>query len=126
MDLLMGIMRRLMIVSEIFEIENQSIAIEYWGFHPRMEIVAHEISDLFLIEEIQQTNYTTMDNLSKIGIWISRIVILGVSALFTWIAYRYLFNPVGNIGETEVLLQTPTAITAARINFGAFPLVVAV
>jgi hypothetical protein len=67
-----------------------------------------------------------MDMLSRIGIWISRVVIIGVSALFTWIGYRYIFNPVGNINETEVQLQTATAITAARVNFGAFPLVVAV
>src|SRR5882762_9310055 len=67
-----------------------------------------------------------MDTLSRIGIWINRTILLAVSVLFTFIAYRNLVNPVESAIVVNISLRSSSAITVARVSLGAFPLVLAI
>jgi hypothetical protein len=67
-----------------------------------------------------------MDILSRIGIWLNRLLLFAVSVLFTLIAFKYLLHPAENAGEVNILLSSPAATTVARVGFGAFPLGIAV
>jgi hypothetical protein len=55
-------------------------------------------------------------------IWFSRVVLFAATALFTMIALRGLFDPVGSTGEHAIALGSPAGITVARVGFGGFPL----
>jgi hypothetical protein len=59
-------------------------------------------------------------------IWFSRVVLLAATALFTMIALRGIFDPVGSSAEHEISLGSPAGITVARVSFGGFPLALAV
>jgi Domain of unknown function (DUF4345) len=55
-------------------------------------------------------------------IWFSRIVLLAATLLFTTIALRNLFDPVGAAAPHEITLGTAAGVTVARVGFGGFPL----
>jgi hypothetical protein len=55
-------------------------------------------------------------------IWFSRIVLLAATVLFTMIAVRGLFDPVGSSAVHAISLGSPAGITVARVGFGGFPL----
>ena len=63
-----------------------------------------------------------MDNLTKIGLQLNRIVLLVVSILFTMIAFKNIFHPVEAIADRGIVLNSATALSVARVSMGAFPL----
>ena len=63
-----------------------------------------------------------MDNLTKIGLWLNRIVLLLVSLLFTMIAFKNIFHPAEAIADRGIILNSATAFSVARVSMGAFPL----
>jgi hypothetical protein len=63
-----------------------------------------------------------MDNLSKIGIWINRIVLLFVSVLFFSIGIRNILSPLKSAIKSDIVLNSATALSVARVSMGAFPL----
>ena len=67
-----------------------------------------------------------MDNLSKVGIWMNRIVIIAVSILFLIIGIKNISHPLQNAMESGIVLNSATALSVARVSMGAFPLAFAV
>ena len=67
-----------------------------------------------------------MDNLSKLGIWINRIVIVAVSILFSMIGIRNITHPLQNSMQSGIALNSATALSVARVSMGAFPLAFAI
>jgi hypothetical protein len=67
-----------------------------------------------------------MDNLSKIGIWLNRIVIMAVSVLFLTLGIKNLFHPLINAMKSDIILNSSTALSVARVSMGAFPLALAI
>jgi hypothetical protein len=67
-----------------------------------------------------------MDNISKLGIWINRIVVTVVSVLFSMIGIKNIANPLQNSMQSDIMLNSPTALSVARVSMGAFPLAFAV
>ena len=67
-----------------------------------------------------------MDTLSRIGIWFNRFLILAASFLFSFIAFKYLINPVDNANDVNITLGSVTAMSVARVGLGAFPLGIAI
>ena len=55
-------------------------------------------------------------------IWFSRIVLLAATLLFTMIALRGLFDPVGSSAAHAITLGSAAGVTVARVGFGGFPL----
>jgi hypothetical protein len=55
-------------------------------------------------------------------IWFSRLVLFAATALFTMIALRGLFDPIGASAAHAIALGSPAGITVARVGFGGFPL----
>jgi hypothetical protein len=62
----------------------------------------------------------------KHSIWFGRTVLVAATFLFTMIALRGLFDPVGSSAEHEITLASAAGITVARVGFGGFPLAFAV
>jgi hypothetical protein len=60
------------------------------------------------------------------SIWFARFVLGGAALLFTAIALRGLFDPVGSSAVHEITLGSPAGVTVARVGFGAFPLAFAI
>jgi len=67
-----------------------------------------------------------MDNLSKIGIWINRIVLVLVSILFFMIGMNNLLTPQKSALKSDIILNSATAFSVARVSMGAFPVAFAV
>jgi hypothetical protein len=67
-----------------------------------------------------------MDNLSRVGIWMNRIVIIAVSILFFIIGIKNISHPLQNAMESGIVLSSATALSVARVSMGAFPLAFAV
>ena len=67
-----------------------------------------------------------MDNLSKMGVWMNRIVITAVSILFSIIGIKNISHPLQNAMESGIMLNSATALSVARVSMGAFPLAFAV
>ena len=63
-----------------------------------------------------------MNNLSKIGIWINRIVLLLASVLFFSIGMKNIVSPLQNALKSDIMLNSATALSVARVSMGAFPL----
>src|SRR5882672_11060418 len=63
-----------------------------------------------------------MNNLSKIGIWMNRIVLLFVSVLFFSIGMRNILSPLKSALKSDISLNSATALSVARVSLGAFPL----
>ena len=59
-------------------------------------------------------------------IWLSRIVLLAATLLFTMIALRGLFDPVGSSAAHAITLGSAAGVTVARVGFGGFPLAFAI
>ena len=58
--------------------------------------------------------------------WLSRLVLLAASVIFTRIGLGYLLNPVATAGALHTTFGSPAGVTTARVGFGAFPLAFAV
>ena len=67
-----------------------------------------------------------MDSLSKIGIWINRIVLLFVSVLLFTIGMKNILSPLTNALKSDIILNSATALSVARVSMGAFPLGLAI
>ena len=67
-----------------------------------------------------------MDNLSKLGVWMNRIVVVAVSILFLIIGIKNISHPLQNAMESGIMLNSATALSVARVSMGAFPLAFAV
>ena len=59
---------------------------------------------------------------SRFGIWISRLPLIAVTAIFTMISARFLISPVNSAAAQGISFNSGVGITVARIGFGAFPL----
>jgi hypothetical protein len=55
-------------------------------------------------------------------VWLSRLVLLAAVTLFTAIALRGIFDPIGSSAVHAISLGSPAGITVARVGFGGFPL----
>ena len=58
----------------------------------------------------------------KIAPWLSRIILVPPTVIFTLIALRYISKPAQAAAAVGISLNTPLAATILRIGFGAFPL----
>jgi Domain of unknown function (DUF4345) len=67
-----------------------------------------------------------MNTSLKHSIWFGRIVLAVATFLFTMIALRGLFDPVGSSAAHEITLASAAGITVVRVGFGGFPLAFAV
>jgi Domain of unknown function (DUF4345) len=47
--------------------------------------------------------------------WLSRLILFGVSVLFSLIAFRYISDPVGATSPFKISLGTPAAVTNMRV-----------
>jgi hypothetical protein len=63
-----------------------------------------------------------MKKLWKLAPWLTRIMLIPPTAIFTLIASRYLFHPVESGAEIGLAFNAPLAVTIIRVGFGAFPL----
>jgi hypothetical protein len=67
-----------------------------------------------------------MDNFSKIGIWLNRIVIVAVAFVFLTLGIKNLVHPLENAMKSDIILNSATALSVARVSMGAFPLALAI
>ena len=58
----------------------------------------------------------------KFAPWLTRLILLFPTVIFALIASRYLFDPIHAGAEVGIALNTPMALTVARVGFGGFPL----
>lgn len=63
-----------------------------------------------------------MDKLIRFAPWISRIVLLSATAVFSMVGLRYITNPIQASAVTGVSLSSALALTTTRVGSGAFPL----
>jgi hypothetical protein len=63
-----------------------------------------------------------MEKLWRIAPWLTRIMLIPPTLIFTLIASRYLFHPVETGAEIGLAFNAPLAVTIIRVGFGAFPL----
>ena len=63
-----------------------------------------------------------MKELTRFAPWISRLVLLGATLVFTMIGLRYITDPVHASAATGVSLNSALALTTTRVVSGAFPL----
>ncbi len=75
--------------------------------------------------EATEKSLNTIDATSKTGLWLSRLVLVFVSAIFIMISTRYIFHPVEASKEIGISLATASAITIIRVSMGGFPLGIA-
>lgn len=59
-------------------------------------------------------------------VWLSRIVLLAATLLFSMIALRNLFDPVGSGVPHDITFGSAAGVTVARVGFGGFPLAFAI
>lgn len=71
---------------------------------------------------MDNTSSAPKDFFLKFGIWLNRIVIVGVSGLFTVISLRYLIDPVTSASAVNIALNSGTAESVVRVGLGALPL----
>lgn len=60
------------------------------------------------------------------GIWISRLPLIAVTAIFTVIGLKFLISPVSSAAAQGISFTSNVGITVARIGFSAFPLAFAI
>jgi hypothetical protein len=63
-----------------------------------------------------------MNKLTRFAPWISRLVLLGATIIFTMIGLRYITDPVHASAVTGVSLGSALAFTTTRVGAGGFPL----
>ena len=62
-------------------------------------------------------------NWSSRGVtWYNRLLLLAATLVMTMIAVRTLRDPIGSTLPLGIALNSPTAVTVARVGFGGFPL----
>jgi Domain of unknown function (DUF4345) len=59
-------------------------------------------------------------------VWFNRLLLAAATFIMTMIAVRTLWDPVAATRPMGIVLNSPTAITVARVGFGGFPLGLAV
>ncbi len=59
---------------------------------------------------------------SRFAPWLTRLILLPPTFIFTMIAFRYISHPAEMAAAVGITLNTPLAATILRIGFGAFPL----
>ena len=62
----------------------------------------------------------------KLAPWLSRVILVPPTVIFTLIGLRYITKPAQAAAEVGISLSSPLAATILRIGFGAFPLGAAV
>ncbi len=67
-----------------------------------------------------------MSKFARFAPWISRIVLVGATFVFSMIGLRYITDPVHASAQTGVSLGSALAATTTRVGFGAFPLGLAI
>src|SRR5579859_630076 len=63
-----------------------------------------------------------MNALLRHSIWFNRLVLAAATFLFSAIALRGLFDPVGSSAVHQIILGSTAGVTVARVAFGGFPL----
>lgn len=54
--------------------------------------------------------------------WVSRAVLLAALVVLTLIGRKFIGDPVGAAADSNIVLNSPLAVTNMRASFGAFPL----
>ncbi|HYL93449.1 MAG TPA: hypothetical protein VEW69_09860 [Alphaproteobacteria bacterium] len=67
-----------------------------------------------------------MNKFWRFAPWLTRLMLVPPTLIFTLIASRYLFDPVHEGGKIGLAYNAPLAITVTRVGFGAFPLAFAI
>ena len=63
-----------------------------------------------------------MEKLWRVAPWLTRMMLMPPTIIFTLIATRYLFHPIQTGAEIGLAFNAPLAVTIIRVGFGAFPL----
>jgi hypothetical protein len=63
-----------------------------------------------------------MNKVTRFAPWISRLVLVGATLVFSMIGLRYITDPVHASAATGVTLTSALAYTTTRVGSGAFPL----
>jgi len=63
-----------------------------------------------------------MNGLLRHSIWFNRLVLAVATFLFSAIALRGLFDPVGSSAVHQITLGSAAGVTVGRVAFGGFPL----
>ena len=63
-----------------------------------------------------------MNRFWKAAPWLSRLVLLPPTAIFTLIATRYIAHPVSSAAAQGIVLPPGLGVTIARVGLGGFPL----
>lgn len=58
----------------------------------------------------------------RFGIWVSRLPLIAITAIFTIISAKFLISPVQSAAAQGISFNSGVGVTVARIGFGAFPL----
>jgi hypothetical protein len=64
----------------------------------------------------------SMERFSKIVPWLTRLILVPPTFIFTMIASKYITHPVQMAATAGISFNAPLGITILRIGFGAFPL----
>jgi hypothetical protein len=67
-----------------------------------------------------------MNTLSRIGLWLGRIVLLFATFLFTMLGFTGVFDPVNSSHELGLSFISQGGITVGRVALGGFPLATAI
>jgi hypothetical protein len=65
-------------------------------------------------------------NSGRFGIWVSRLPLIAITAIFTIISAKFLISPVQSAAAQGISFNSGVGVTVARIGFGAFPLAFAI
>ncbi len=63
-----------------------------------------------------------MERFQKVAPWLTRLILLPPTVIFTFIAARYLANPVASAAAQGIVLPPGLGVTIARVGLGGFPL----
>jgi hypothetical protein len=63
-----------------------------------------------------------MEKFWKFSPWLTRLLLLPPTVIFTLIAVRYLSHPVTSAAAQGITLNPGLGVTIARVGFGGFPL----
>ncbi len=63
-----------------------------------------------------------MKRFHKLTPWLTRLILLPPTVIFTLIAARYLANPVASAAAQGIVLPPGLGVTIARVGLGGFPL----
>jgi hypothetical protein len=63
-----------------------------------------------------------METFWRFSPWLSRLILLAVTLLFTFLAWPFLADPVHTAATSGISLGSAEAVSRLRIGFGALPL----